>query len=120
VLPTAGAAARRARAFWRTELEAATDPAWAGSLLIAAARGELPFTYQVAANAPPTVTLVYPEAGGILVAGSDVTLTVLAGDDGQVTQVVFRVDGVDQPPIVSPPYALPTQCPPPPPKWRSR
>jgi hypothetical protein len=68
-------------------------------------------TLQVAANAPPTVTLVYPEAGGSLVAGSDVTLTVLAGDDGQVTQVVFRIDGVDQPPIVSPPYALPYSVP---------
>jgi len=32
-------------AFWRKELEAATDPAWEGSLLIAAARGELPFTF---------------------------------------------------------------------------
>jgi hypothetical protein len=48
----------------------------------------------VSANPPPTVSITNPANGASFITGSTVTIDATASDNGSVTQVEFKVDGV--------------------------
>ncbi len=48
----------------------------------------------VASNPPPTVSITNPANGASFITGSAVTIDATASDNGSVTQVEFKVDGV--------------------------
>ena len=56
------------------------------------------------ADPPPTVTITAPAEGVIVIEGSKLTLHAEAADNVQVTRVVWSLNGVAGPPILSPPY----------------
>ncbi|MCP3962159.1 MAG: hypothetical protein GY719_30315 [bacterium] len=63
-------------------------------------------TLTVLPNPPPDLQLVEPAEGATLIAGNLLVLEAEASDNVAVASVVFSVGGVDQTPLLSPPYLM--------------
>ena len=65
----------------------------------------------VVPDSPPTVSLLAPAEGTVLVPGSLVTLRAEADDEGEIVAVTFRVDGVELETLETPPFEVPLVVP---------
>ena len=63
-----------------------------------------PVVVNVIPDGPPTVVITSPTAGTTVLEGSLLTLTAEVTSGIQVTQVVWSLNGIAQPPVFSPPY----------------